>query len=68
MPTITYNIPADKVDDVIAALRWEFTMPNATPAQLNAELESRVKDRIRDAVASHKRFLASQASEDINLD
>lgn len=68
MPTITYNIPADKQDEVIAALQFQFTMPGATPQELNNRLTAHLKEFIKSSVASHKRFLASQGTEDINLD
>lgn len=47
MPTITYNIPADKQADVIAALRKHYNLPAATPAELNTRIEQDVKGRIR---------------------
>jgi hypothetical protein len=68
MPTITYNIPADKQDEIIAALQFQFTMPGATAQDLNNRLTAHVKEFIKSSVASHKRFLASQNVADINLD
>ena len=65
MPTITYNIPADKQNDVVAALRAHYGAPNATPAQLNdlvaADLKARVRDIYRD-------YMKKTASFDVSLD
>jgi hypothetical protein len=58
MPTITYNIPTGQQDDVLAALRDHYGVPNATPAELNTiignELKAAIRDRYRDYMRTKK--------------
>lgn len=65
MPTITYNIPADKQTDVVAALRAYFGAPNATPTQLNDLLASDLKAKIRDI---YRDYMKKTAAYDVVLD
>jgi hypothetical protein len=65
MPTITYNIPADKQADVIAALRAFYNLPLATPAQLNDAVAADLKERIRRIYKDH---MAKATSYDVVLD
>jgi len=64
MPTITYNIPADKQADVVAALRKHYNAPAATPTQLNELIAADLKKRIRNI---YSEYMRSQ-SYDVVLD
>lgn len=47
MPTITYNIPADKQTDLLDAIRKKFNTPNATQQQIIAAIEHEFKINLR---------------------
>jgi ERCC4-type nuclease len=65
MPTITYNIPADKQADVLAALRGFYQVPNATAVELNTLVGNDLKDRIRRIYKDH---MAKATTYDVSLD
>lgn len=65
MPTITYNIPADKQTDVIAALRLHYGAPNATPSELNDLVGADLKRRIRNI---YSEYMQKSATYDVVLD
>lgn len=65
MPTITYNIPTDKAADVVAALRKHYSLPNATPAQLNDMLAADLKAKVRKIYAD---YMKASATYDVVLD
>jgi hypothetical protein len=65
MPTITYNIPADKQADVLAALRAFYGVPNATAAELNNLVADGLKKHIRQIYKDH---MAKATSYDVVLD
>jgi hypothetical protein len=65
MPTITYNIPAGQANDVLAALREKYGLPNATAVQLNDILAGEVKKLIRDA---YRDYMRKKTSFDVVLD
>ena len=55
MPTITYNIPADKQADFLDALRDKFGAPNATALELQTLVEKRFKTELRDTYRNYMR-------------
>jgi hypothetical protein len=65
MPSITYNIPADKQDDVLAALRAFYGVPAATPGELNTLVGQDLKQRIRRIYQDH---MAKATTYDVVLD
>jgi ribosomal protein S13 len=65
MATITYNIPADKQADVLAALRAYYGVPAATAAELNTLVGNDLKNRIRQIYKDH---MAKATSYDVVLD
>jgi ribosomal protein S13 len=65
MATITYNIPADKQADVLAALRAFYGVPAATAAELNTLVGNDLKQRIRRIYQDH---MAKATSYDVVLD
>ena len=46
MPTITYNIPPAVTADMLDALRLKYELPNATPQELQAEVERQFKQSL----------------------
>ena len=65
MPTITYNIPADKQADVLAALRAYYGVPAATASELNTLVGDDLKRRIREIYKDH---MANANTYDVTLD
>jgi hypothetical protein len=64
MPTLTFNIPADKQADMLEALRIHHKMPGATLAALRDKEEQDLKRRLKIIYATYMR----SRSIDIDLD
>jgi hypothetical protein len=75
---IPVEVPAERVDDLIAALRWRHgqveevdnsdpenpvtTMRDRTIAELRAILKQDVIENLQNCVVRHEKFLAAQAA------
>jgi len=68
MPTITYNVPAEKAAEFADSLRWKFDMPGATIPQLQAALDAYVKRQIKGIYVQHKNYLHRETPIDLSLD
>ena len=64
MPTINYNIPADKQTDVLDALRLKFGAPGATAQQLQTLVENRFKAELIQIYRDYMRQKAFDVSFD----